>query len=441
MPTIKLAQGSYRGGTAPDSHVNYYHGIPYCQPFERLQPPKAIAKSTSDAGPDEVKDATQFGPICPQNPSKLEPYIYGPWPTLPNGGEADESRSGVLSVYQPESARTGGGEKSLLPVIVYAHGGAWQTGSSQINWYTGTALARDGECVVVTINYLVGVLGFLYQGDETKLACGNQDHILALEWVRDNIRSFGGDPENVTAAGQSAGAYNTQLLLDLRPDLFRRAIIMSSPADRAFGAEDAGKIAETVCASLPEGKTLESASMAEILAAQAAATSAHGSMVAQFAPVIADGVAPGGRHKVENGSMKKDVLVTWMQHDGSAFAAVSQGPKTTATDELSVKLTSGLFKEPSIRLAERLHKAGHGVAALEHQWAPEGYALGATHCLDLPLLLGDYEAWRKSPMHGDVSAQEWDRRGKLIRQAFGRFARNGSMPEKLEGTSIELYGS
>ncbi|KAK1080533.1 hypothetical protein LTR33_005463 [Friedmanniomyces endolithicus] len=441
MPTVTLPQGRYRGGTAPSTHVNFYHGIPYCQPFERFQPPKPITGKTTDAGSDEVTDATQFGPICPQNPSKLEPYIYGPWPTPPNGGEADEKRSGVLSVYQPESAAAEGAQKSLLPVIVYAHGGAWQTGSSQINWYTGTALAHDGQCVIVTINYRVGVLGFIYQGDDTKLACGNQDHVLALEWVHDNIRSFGGDPGNVTAAGQSAGAYNTQLLLDSRPDLFQRAIIMSSPADRAFGAEDAGKVTETVRASLPEGKTLENASISEILAAQATATKVHGSQVAQFMPVISDGIAPGGRHEVNDKKMKKDVLVTWMQHDGSAFAALSQGPQTTATDELSVKITDGLFKDPSIRLAERLHKAGHGVATLEHQWSPEGYALGATHCVDLPLLLGDHEAWGKSPMHGTVSADEWDRRRKLMRAAFGRFARDGSMPEKLEGTSIKLYSS
>jgi len=122
MPTITLPQGRYRGGTASGTHVNYYHGIPYCQPFERFQSPKPITgKATSNASSDEVIDATQFGPICPQNSSKLEPYIYGPWPTPPNGGEADESRSGVLSVYQPESAVADGDEKSLLPVIVCVH--------------------------------------------------------------------------------------------------------------------------------------------------------------------------------------------------------------------------------------------------------------------------------------------------------------------------------
>ncbi|KAK4894284.1 hypothetical protein LTR27_007417 [Elasticomyces elasticus] len=439
MPTVQLPQGIYNGATS--NKTNYYHNIPYAQPFSRFQPPQPIQPASN---PDEVIDATQFGLICPQNPSRLEPYIYGPWPTPPNGGEMDEMGCGVLSVYQPESAagsEGGDGKGGGLPVIVYAHGGAWQTGSSQINWYTGTALSRDGQCIVVTINYRCGVLGFLHQPSTTssttdsELALGNQDHILALEWVRDNIRSFGGDPENVTAAGQSAGAYNTQLLFDVRPDLFKRAIIMSSPADMVFTPEDAAKVTGTVKASLPEGKTLETATVKELLVAQAEATRVSGG-VAQFAPVVRDGGPIGTRREVGKGE-GKDVLVTWTKHDGSAFAALSQGPETRAEDELSVKLTNALFKEPSIRLAERLNKAGHRVVTLEHQWSPEGYMLGATHCVDLPLVLGDFGAWSKAPIHGSSTEEEWDRRGKVVREAFGRFARDGTVPGSVEGTSIE----
>ncbi|KAK3645945.1 hypothetical protein LTR56_008823 [Elasticomyces elasticus] len=436
MPTITLPQGSYRGNTS--NKINYYHGIPYAQPFQRFQSPKDI-EASSNPGSANVIDATQFGPICPQNPSRLEPHIYGPWPTPPDGGEPDERLCGVLSVYQPESAAAASEDgKCGLPVIVYAHGGAWQTGSSQINWYTGTALARDGDCVVVTINYRCGVLGFLHQPSNSNsasdLALGNQDHVLALEWVRDNVQAFGGDPGNVTAAGQSAGAYNTQLLFDVRPDLFRRAIIMSSPADLAFKPDDAAKVTETVKANLPRDKTLETATIGELLLAQAAATKAHGGP-AQFAPVIKDGGPIGARREVAKDG-GKDVLVTWTQHDGSAFAALAQGPETRAEDELSVKLTHALFKEPSIRLAERLSGAGHKVVALEHQWSPDNYALGATHCVDLPLVLGDVGAWTRAPIHGTTTEDEWDRRGKGIRRAFGQFARDGTVPGSVEGTSI-----
>ncbi|KAK5703180.1 hypothetical protein LTR97_004129 [Elasticomyces elasticus] len=446
MPTITLPQGTYNGATTSSTtsdnkgKTNYYHNIPYAQPFTRFQPPQPIQPASN---PDTVIDATNFGPICPQNPSRLEPYIYGPWPTPPNGGEMDERLCGVLSVYQPENAA---GSEKLLPVIVYAHGGAWQTGSSQISWYTGTALSRDGDCVVVTINYRCGVLGFLHQlstttcTNDSDLALGNQDHILALEWVRSNISRFGGDPENVTAAGQSAGAYNTQLLFDVPQarGLFRRAIIMSSPADMVFGPEDAAKVTEIVKRSLPEGKTLESATVEDLLVAQAEATKVSGG-VAQFAPVTFDGVAPGAKGGVVGKEGRKDVLVTWTQHDGSAFAALSQGPSTTATHDLSVKLTNALFKEPSIRLAERLDKAGHRVVTLEHQWSPEGYGLGATHCVDLPLVLGDFRAWGKAPIHGSSTEEEWDRRGKGVREAFGRFARDGTMPGSVEGTSMKTY--
>ncbi|KAK4552794.1 hypothetical protein LTR86_010128 [Recurvomyces mirabilis] len=428
MVVVHLPQGSYEGGT--QGNVNYYHGIPYAQPFERFKSPKPVTKASTLSG---VQDATKFGPICPQNASRLEPYVYGRWPTPPDGGHPDESNCCVLSVYQPESAAQKSGQK--LPVIVYMHGGAWQTGSSEINWYTGTALARDGNCVVVTISYRVGILGYMYhQGKE--LACGTEDHILALEWVRANIESFGGDSGNITASGQSAGAYNTQLLLDLRPDLFERAIIMSSPANTAFTVENGNKIAEAVNSSLPSGQTPQTASVTELLQAQAAASVKVGGL-AQFAPIIADGMPPGGRHTVKDVASRKDVWVTWKQHDGSAFAALTGGFETKASDELSVKITDDFFKNPAIELAQRLAKAGHKVATLEHQWSPEGFQLGATHCLDLPLVLGDAEAWKVSPMRGKASNEEWERRGAAIRRAFGQFARTGEVPEVLEGTEIK----
>ncbi|KAJ9628454.1 hypothetical protein H2203_002352 [Taxawa tesnikishii (nom. ined.)] len=420
MAIIRLPQATYRGGT--DDDINYYHGIPYSQPFERFQSPKPVVRN---GDPEHVIDATRWGPICPQNPSRFEPYLYGPWPSPPNGGHPDESECGVLSVYQPQLAST----DKKLPVIVYMHGGAWQTGSSQINWYTGTALARDGECIVVNINYRLGILGFLYK-EGKDLACGNQDHILALEWVRDNIRHFGGDPDNITAAGQSAGAYNTQLLLDIRPDLFRRAIIQSSPASMAFSAEDAKSVVATVRSALPAGKSLDTASVDELLVAQAAAGKAHVSNC--FMPLAPDGIAPGGRSKARDSKDQKDVLITWMEHDGSAFAALSQGDQTIFSDDLSRKLTGELFREPSIQLADRLHQAGHNVVTLEHQWQPEDFDLGATHCVDLPLIFGDFNAWSNSPMHGKSSAEEWDSQGKKIREAWGRFAKNGTAPVGLK---------
>lgn len=283
----------------------------------------------------------------------------------------------------------------------------------------------------------MGVLGFMYHTEHGSLSCGNLDHVCALEWVQKNITAFGGDPDNVTMSGQSAGGYNTQLLVDLFPNLYRRAIIQSSPASRIVTTELAKNVADTVRSNLPKGKGLQTASTKELLAAQAAATKAHSSEPAQFGPIIADGVAPGGREKVERSPRRKDILVTWTEHDGAAFAALAKGPSTTATDDLSVKITNDLFKQPSIDLAHRLRQAGHNVYTLEHQFHPEGYALGATHCIDLPLLLGDWGAWEQSPMHGKTSREEWDRRGKALRQAWGQFARDGTMPTSIEGTVLQ----
>lgn len=107
-------------------------------------------------------------------------------------------------------------ENAKLPVVVYIHGGANLSGSSQNDVYDGTALAQKG-IVYVSINYRVGIFGFLaYKDKNGEEITGNfatQDQIAALKWVKKNISKFGGDPNNVTIMGQSAGSNNVQNLI------------------------------------------------------------------------------------------------------------------------------------------------------------------------------------------------------------------------------------
>src|SRR5947207_10546545 len=151
------------------------------------------------------------------------------------------------------------------PVMVWIHGGAFTAGAGSIPWYSGSNLARKGDVVVVTVNYRLGVFGFLHVepllGSEFAGAANNgiRDQIAAIAWVRENIASFGGDPDNITLFGESAGGMSVATLLGVPgvPAMIRNAIPQSGAAESVKDVETAAEVAETVLAEL--GLTASSA--------------------------------------------------------------------------------------------------------------------------------------------------------------------------------------
>ena len=429
MTIVKLAQGTYQGF---EKHgVQRFHAIPYAGPFQRFKSPTKVQTRSNTTEP---ANASVFGPNCPQDPTRLE-FVIGAVPF--NAGPQDEALCGVLSVYRPKK------DHDMFPVIVFMHGGAFVSGGSQIPWYDGARLARDGNVIVVSVSYRLGAFGFLYTEERSTLSkkapCGIEDVIKAFEWVRDNIEAFGGDPTNVTASGHSSGGYAVQTLLDLRPDLFRKAIIQSSPADIVLTVEDAKSIRKVFEESLPSGMTPETATPQEILTAQRDAARAHPHLFMSFMPWNNDRTPPG--YKCVN---QKEILISWTQHDGSCFAALGLTASgippwmafPTAFD-MGASLTQNIFSGPAKRLATTLQGQGHSVTTYEVNWGIEGFELGVTHATDLPLLLGDEDAWINAPMLGCVPWEEWERRGQPFREAWGRFARDGHPPSpSIEGLAV-----
>ena len=232
---VRTRQGDVRGVVIADGAVELYAGIPYAQP-----PVGELRwKEPQDPLPwDGVLDGDHFAPMCMQ-PTHLPIYdslarIIGYHDykiSLSDNWVAPVSEDGLyVNVWKPA------GEVQGLPVIVYIHGGTLQTGQPWYADYAGTGLAKEGV-VVVNLGYRLGVFGYL--ADEGLAAesdsgtTGNYgllDQIKALEWVRQNVSAFGGDPDNVTLAGESAGAASVSALCTspLAKGLFRRAILESS---------------------------------------------------------------------------------------------------------------------------------------------------------------------------------------------------------------------
>jgi para-nitrobenzyl esterase len=211
-PVVRTGGGLVRGADA--AGVDSFLGLPYAaSPTGNLRwrPPQPAASWSG------VRDATKFGPSCPQV-TKDNPF-------LPPGPISEDCL--YLNVYRP-AARLGGHR----PVLVWIHGGGLvQDGARN---YDGSQLAADGT-VVVTIDYRLGALGFLAHpalGSGPGGAAGNyglMDQQAALRWVQRNIAQFGGDPHNVTIAGQSAGGLSVlaQLVSPEAHGLFQRAIVQS----------------------------------------------------------------------------------------------------------------------------------------------------------------------------------------------------------------------
>ncbi|MGO4614892.1 carboxylesterase/lipase family protein [Nocardia sp. 2YAB30] len=237
-PIVRTSYGDVRG--MRQGSVRVWRSIPYAAAptgtarFAPPQPPPPWAG---------VRDCTTFGQIAPQTMGNMVPVDSH----LKIGEDCL-----WLNVWSPQQA-VGGPVRSVdagesRPVMVWLHGGAYCLGTAAQDIYDGRKLAATGDVVVVGVNYRLGALGFLdlsSLGDDFVPNLGLHDQIAALEWVRDNIAAFGGDPGNVTLFGESSGAgCVTALLTSPRAaGLFHKAIAQSPPATTVFGQERAATVA------------------------------------------------------------------------------------------------------------------------------------------------------------------------------------------------------
>ncbi|MFJ5120387.1 carboxylesterase/lipase family protein [Kitasatospora sp. NPDC088548] len=397
-PVVPTRQGPVRGERRAGGSVRFL-GVPYAQPpvgdlrFAAPVPPRPWTG---------VLDATAYGPTAQRRPFGEVTTI--PEPTIPGGSILN------LNVFTPDPAPAAG-----LPVLVWIHGGGFVAGCSASPWYDGAAFNRDGV-VVVSIGYRLGIEGFLHLPDAPDNR-GVRDWIAALEWVRDNITSFGGDPAKVTVAGQSAGggAVQTLLATPAARGLFRAAISASGavmrPQDRAC-AESATQLFADRTGVPATAAALRDATDAELLAFQDALDApgeGRDGLPALLLAPFADGELVPVPVQEALADVDVPLLLGFTAHEFAAPA--EQGASPTEAELISLlaelglddsraarflterpgagggeAITDWLFRAPALAAADARSEGERPTWLYQFDWS--GTAPGRTgqayHCIDLP---------------------------------------------------------
>lgn len=248
---VETTTGKVRGFVR--NGIYTYKGIPYAAPVggeARFLPP---GKAAAWAG---VRSSMQYGPVSPQVARTGWANDEEAWMFSWDDGQPGEDCLRA-NVWTP-----GINDNKKRPVMVWLHGGGFQAGSGQeLPSYDGENLSRRGDVVVVSVNHRLGVLGYLNLAEiggakyASAANVGQLDLVAALEWVRDNIANFGGDPGNVTIFGQSGGGGKVSALLAMpaAKGLFHKAIVQSGSGLRMASPENTGKLAAGVLAELGIG--------------------------------------------------------------------------------------------------------------------------------------------------------------------------------------------
>ncbi|MCC3381988.1 carboxylesterase/lipase family protein [Paenibacillus farraposensis] len=337
--TVHTRLGQLRG-EARDGYC-VWKGIPYAQPPVgelRFRAPRPLEPW------EGVRAATSFGPICPQ-PMPSADSMTGNLIEPPKQSEDCL----YLNVWTPASEVPGEGR----PVMVWIHGGAFVTGSGIIPLYDGARMANKGDVVVVTINYRLGPLGFLHltpRGDGLASNAGLLDQIAALEWVRDHIAAFGGNPDEVTVFGESAGAMSIAALLAMpaAKGLFQRAILQSG-ASQVLPTPQAEQVAAVylqrlgVDARHPE--RLFTLPTEALMLAMAKTHEAIGTGMAMLYQPVVDGVTLPHvpLTAIARGSAKQvRVLIGTNLHEGAYFIRKESHLMNRKTACLALEMMTGM---------------------------------------------------------------------------------------------------
>src|SRR5450830_255270 len=434
-----------------------FRGIPYARPpvgefrFKPPQPPKPWS--------DTFK-AVMFGPVAPQTKNQI------------GSASTEEQSEDCLSL----NVWTPGTDDKHRPVMVWIHGGGFTNGSGSDEWYEGSTFSERGDVVVVTLNYRLGALGFLYLGGvggpeyAESGNLGMLDQVAALKWVRDNIAAFGGDPGNVTIFGESAGSMSVCTLMGMprAKGLFRRAIAESGALNLVNNVNYASGITRQFMsyAGVTDMAGLLSLNTKQIIKAQSDLSEREGRVGTPLGPVIDGSVLPEPPlHAIAKRSAANVDFLTgtnlnevrfWLitvpllaaapiqtaadlmpilskalgaYTNAIAASYKARRPKATDGDVTMAIMTDVMFRVPQIRVVEAQSAKRPKTWMYLFTWPSpvQDGILGACHALELPFVFNHLHAPNTVEFMGNEPPQKL---ADIMQDTWIAFAKTGDPNHK-----------
>ena len=406
-----------------DGEIFTFKGIKYAK-AERFMPPEFPDKHT------QLRQCKLYGPQAPQgeslrwNGNNQTDYAFGNQFVIE---PMDEKECLVLNVWTPSIS-----DNKRRPVFVWIHGGGYTGGSAHdLPCYEGRGLSEAGDIVVVSLNHRLNILGYI---DLTGLGgkysnsvnLGMQDIVKALEWIRDNIDRFGGNPDEVTIGGQSGGGAKVSTLMAMpsAKGLFKRAIVQSGSALRQADPEGTRKfgiaLAEELGMEANETADFSKFSYDELNAASNRV--ARKGIRGNFSPVVDGNILPQHpfapasemsrnvpmligtnfneftfdiSHNMTEAEAEANVRRRMGEDAGNRFIAAFKKAYPNAEPKEMTYVDTG-FRASAVQQAEAKSAQGGAAAYLYlFTWKPEENALGASHGMELPFMLHNVSLQRE----------------------------------------------
>lgn len=407
--TLNLQNGpilAYR-----EDGIIHARGIPYAK-AGRFQLPQDVPPN------GDVLDCTKPAPICPQEPSRLA-KIMGDI----HEGHSQSEDCLSLTITAPENVTD-------APVMVYFHGGAYASGGGDLDVYNGQQLSAQERVVVVRVTYRLSIFGYLRIPGLAPANLGLMDQIAALRWVQANISSFGGNKDNVTIFGQSAGGDSVfcMLLAESAKGLFHRAIIQSAPFGWYFDEKKQNMVkvmGQQAAESLAKKQEYSSDEMLAIKKKlQVIGVKENPETVLFYCTELGEQPLPPVAtvdDVLKEAAKKIQIMIGWTKDEGTAFAASPNSAEATAITKWFVD---------GVQHYHNIIKQEQKSPSYTFEWSPSESPYGAVHCIELPFLFGDANAWKSAAMLGDGSSRKIvNDLGVQVKKFWATFARGKVLTE------------
>lgn len=441
--------------------VYTFRGIVYAT--HRRMCPSSVADFSALAA---MSDLSKYGWLCPQDMSHLVSQLG------PDAGLKMKEGELCLSVTAPSRVFDEDFSEKL-PVMVWFHGGSYLTGGSEDHRYGMERIVKTGNVIVVKLSYRLGALGYLYLPVCGSVNLGLGDQINALSWIDSYISEFGGDRDNITVFGQSAGAHSIASMIAASAGVppFKKAILQSPPLGIVLPPSSARSIASDflrrlrkVCVSSARNRdaadafkrmddydVLLYADVDSIIAAQTGMRGRHWGM--PFMPVFeterlheSSGDDTLGKSLSMSASVNQlnvcksrnvvlrsmvspnvKVLLSYNADDASPFARKFLGHsiyRSVVGRAATSLATDAIFRNAAESYASYSKKIGGDCELFRFDWYPSGNELRCCHSVELPFLLGKYEDWKSAQMLQGMTYGEYDSLSEFFLHKWTEFAKS-----------------